>query len=106
LDLLKQKWELKKDDRDMVILQTEIEYQLNGKREKIVSSFVLKGKDSEHTAMSETVGLPLGIAVNLILNNQIKERGVIIPVHRDIFRPALKELSMLGITPTEKVIEI
>ena len=106
LDLLKQKWELKKDDRDMVILQTEIEYQLNGKREKIISSFVLKGKDSEHTAMSETVGLPLGIAVNLILNNQIKERGVIIPVHRDIFRPALKELSDLGIVPTEKVTEI
>ena len=106
LDLLKQKWELKKNDRDMVILQTEIEYQLNGKREKIISSFVLKGKDSEHTAMSETVGLPLGIAVNLILNNQIKERGVIIPIHRDIFRPALKELAKLGIVPTEKVTEI
>jgi saccharopine dehydrogenase (NADP+, L-glutamate forming) len=106
LDLLKQKWLFKKTDRDMVILQTEIEYQLNGKKEKIISSFVLKGEDSEHTAMSKTVGLPLGIAANLILNNQIKERGVIIPIHRDIFRPALKELSDLGIVPTEKVTEI
>ncbi|UCH65029.1 MAG: saccharopine dehydrogenase NADP-binding domain-containing protein [Ignavibacterium sp.] len=106
LDLLKQKWVFKKTDRDMVILQTEIEYQLNGQKEKIISSFVLKGEDSEHTAMSKTVGLPLGIAANLILNNHIKERGVIIPIHRDIFRPALKELSNLGITPTERVTEI
>jgi saccharopine dehydrogenase (NADP+, L-glutamate forming) len=106
LDLLKQKWAFKKTDRDMVILQTEIEYQLNGQKEKIISSFVLKGEDSEHTAMSKTVGLPLGIAANLILNDHIKERGVIIPIHRDIFRPALKELSNLGITPTEKVIDV
>jgi len=101
LDLLKQKWEFRKDDKDMVILQTEIEYQLNGEKEKVVSSFVVKGKDSVHTAMSETVGLPLGIGTNLILSNQIKERGVIIPVHRDIFRPALKELAELGIKPKE-----
>jgi saccharopine dehydrogenase (NADP+, L-glutamate forming) len=106
LDLLKQKWAFKKTDRDMVILQTEIKYQLNGKKEKIISSFVVKGEDSEHTAMSKTVGLPLGIAANLILNDHIKERGVIIPIHRDIFRPALKELSNLGIVPTEKVTEI
>jgi saccharopine dehydrogenase (NADP+, L-glutamate forming) len=31
LDLLKQKWAFKKTDRDMVILQTEIEYQLNSR---------------------------------------------------------------------------
>ena len=90
----------------MVILQTEIEYQLNGKKEKIISSFVIKGEDSIHTAMSRTVGLPLGIGVNLLLNDKIKERGVTIPIHRDIFRPALKELAELGIAPTEEVIEI
>jgi saccharopine dehydrogenase-like NADP-dependent oxidoreductase len=106
LDLLKEKWMIKKNDRDMVILQTEIEYKLNGRRKKIISSFVIKGKDSEHTAMSETVGLPLGIAVKLILNNKIKKRGVIIPIHRDIFRPVLKELSYYGIAPVEKVISI
>ncbi len=106
LDLLKQKWEFKKGDRDMVILQTEIEYQLNGKKERMTSTIVVKGKDSVHTAMSETVGLPLGIAASLVLTDQIKERGVIIPVHRDIFRPTLKELAKLGIKPYEEVVEI
>ena len=106
LDLLIQKWELKKSDRDMVILQTEIEYEIKNKKEKIISSLVVKGEDFDHTAMAKTVGLPLGIGVNLILNDKIKERGVIIPIHRDIFRPALKELAEYGIEPKEIVAEI
>jgi saccharopine dehydrogenase (NADP+, L-glutamate forming) len=106
LDLLIQKWEFKKSDRDMVILQTEIEYEIKNKKEKIISSLVIKGEDHVHTAMAKTVGLPLGISVNLILNEKIKERGVIIPIHRDIFRPTLKELEEYGIEPTEIVTRI
>ena len=103
LDLLIQKWEFKKSDRDMVILQTEIEYEIEKKKEKIISSLVVKGEDHDHTAMAKTVGLPLGIAVNLILNNRIKERGIIIPIHRDIFKPTLKELAEYSIEPKEIV---
>ena len=51
--------------------------------------------------MSATVGLPLGIGANMILNNKIKERGVIIPIYPDIFKPAMYELSELGIKPNE-----
>jgi saccharopine dehydrogenase-like NADP-dependent oxidoreductase len=104
LDLLKQKWALKKDDIDMVILQTEIEYRLENRKEKMISSLVIKGEDPNNTAMSRTVGIPLGIAVNLIMNNKIKERGVVIPVYPDIFKPVLKELTEYGITPKEKII--
>jgi len=106
LDLLVQKWEFKKSDRDMVILQTEIEYEIKNKKERIISSLVVKGEDHDHTAMAKTVGLPLGIGVNLILNDKIKERGVIIPIHRDIFSPTLKELAEYGIEPTEIVTKI
>jgi saccharopine dehydrogenase (NADP+, L-glutamate forming) len=106
LDLLIQKWEFKKSDRDMVILQTEIEYKIKNKKEKIISSLVVKGENYDHTAMAKSVGLPLGIGINLILNDKIKERGVIIPIHRDIFRPTLKELAEYGIEPTEIVTKI
>jgi len=106
LDLIKQKWKFKKSDRDMVILQTEIEYELRAKKEKVISSLVVKGENFNHTAMARTVGLPLGIGVNLILNNKLKERGVIIPIHKDIYQPALKELAELGIEFTEKTVEI
>lgn len=106
LDLLQHKWEFKEEDRDMVILQTEVEYKLNGNKEKTISSFVVYGKDSSNTAMSTTVGYPLGIGAKLILNDKIKERGVMIPVHSDIYNPALKELAELGVKPTEKVLDI
>ena len=104
LDLLLEKWEFQKDDKDMVILHTEVEYELEGKTEKIVSSIIVYGKDSTITAMSATVGLPLAIATNLVLDEKIKERGVMIPIYEDIYKPALAKLAELGIKPTEQVL--
>ena len=104
LELLKEKWEFKKNDKDMVILQTEVEYKIEKRIEKIISTLVVYGKDSDNTAMATTVGLPIGIGVNLILNNKIKERGVVIPVHANIYKPALKELAEWGIEPKEHLI--
>ena len=106
LELLKEKWEFKKNDKDMVILQTEVGYQIEKQKEKIISSLIVFGKNTDSTAMSATVGLPLGIGVNLILNNKIKERGVLIPIHSDIYKPALKELSELGIKPKERIVKL
>ena len=106
LELLKLKWVFEKKDKDMVILQTEVEYELGNKIEKIISSLVVYGKPGFNTAMSATVGLPLGIGANLILNNKVKEKGVIIPIHQDIYEPAMKELSELGIKPQELITSI
>jgi len=104
LDLLLEKWEFQKDDKDMVILHTEVEYEREGQKEKIVSSIIVYGKDSTNTAMSATVGLPLAIVTNLVLDEEIKERGVMIPIYEDIYKPALAKLAELGIKPTEQVL--
>ena len=101
LDLLKKKWKFGEKDKDMVILQTEVEYELENKIEKIVSSLVVYGKPEFNTAMSATVGLPLAIGTKLVLNNRIKEKGVIIPITSDIYDPAMNELEELGIKPQE-----
>lgn len=106
LDLIKKKWLFRKTDRDMIILQTEVEYELENNKEKMTSSLIVKGDDYHHTAMAKTVGIPLGIGVNLILNNKIKERGVMIPTYKDIYIPALKELSEFGIEFKEQKIAI
>ena len=103
LDLLKRKWKFKEKDRDMVILQTEVEYEIENRIEKIVSSLVVYGDPGYNTAMAATVGLPLGVGAKLILNNNVKEKGVIIPTNADIYKPALKELAEHGIKPTEFV---
>ena len=103
LGLLQKKWKFTEKDKDMVILHTEVQYLIENKGEKITSTLVLYGKENYQTAMSETVGLPIGVGVNLILNKKIEEKGVIIPIHQDIYKPALKELSELGIKFKEKV---
>jgi saccharopine dehydrogenase (NADP+, L-glutamate forming) len=46
--------------------------------------------------MAKTVGLPLAIATKLILNEEINLRGVQIPVHAEIYRPILDELTGFG----------
>jgi saccharopine dehydrogenase (NADP+, L-glutamate forming) len=103
LDLLKKKWKFTEKDRDMVILQTEVEYEIENRVEKIVSSLIVYGNPGYNTAMAATVGLPLGVGAKLILNNKVKEKGVIIPIHADIYKPALKELAELGIKSIEFV---
>jgi len=56
--------------------------------------------------MSSTVGLPLAIGANLVLDEKIKERGVVIPIHEDIYNPTLAKLTELGIKPTEQILKM
>jgi len=102
LELLESKWLFKENDSDMTILQTVVDYRADSGKKRVVSTLILNGYESNFTAMSRAVGLPLGIAAKLILSNKIKERGVIIPIHRDIYEPALKELKELGIAFKEE----
>lgn len=94
---LEKKLALQPDDKDMIVMLHEIEYELNGSKHKVTSSLMVKGEDSLRTAMAKTVGLPLGIAAKLILNGAIKERGLHIPIQREIYEPVLKELEKFDV---------
>jgi saccharopine dehydrogenase (NADP+, L-glutamate forming) len=85
------------EDKDIIVMLHEIEYEQNDQLKKIESSLVVKGEDSLRTAMAKTVGLPLGIAAKLILNETIKMKGVHIPIHKEIYEPVLNELEEMGI---------
>ena len=86
----------------MIVIQHHIEYQLNSKTHRIVSSMAIIGEDSTQTAMSMTVGLPLAIASKLILQNRISLKGVQIHIHREIYDPVMEELENYGIRFTEE----
>ncbi|MBA3971323.1 MAG: saccharopine dehydrogenase NADP-binding domain-containing protein [Bacteroidetes bacterium] len=101
-DLLEEKWLLKEDDKDMIVMQHQFEFTINGQNKKIVSSLVVKGDDQTYTAMSKTVGLPLAITAKLILQGKIKSRGVVIPTGKEIYEPVLAELETLGVKFVEK----
>ncbi|PIE49250.1 MAG: saccharopine dehydrogenase [Flavobacteriales bacterium] len=95
--ILKDKWTLKEDDKDMIVMQHKFGYELNRKKTQIESSMKVIGEDQFHTAMAKTVGLPVAITTLLILNNKIKTHGVQIPIKKEIYEPILKELKVNGI---------
>jgi saccharopine dehydrogenase-like NADP-dependent oxidoreductase len=99
---VEQKLALQPNDKDMIVMLHEIDYELNGEEKKINSSLVVKGEDSLRTAMAKTVGLPLGIAAKLILEEKIKLKGLHIPTNKDIYEPVLEELKQHGVVFTEK----
>jgi len=88
-------------DKDMIVMLHEFEYELNGKSNSLKSCLVVIGEDSLRTAMAKTVGLPLGIAAKLILNETIKLKGLHIPTSREIYMPVLAELEKAQIKFTE-----
>ncbi|MFK7936737.1 MAG: saccharopine dehydrogenase C-terminal domain-containing protein [Saprospiraceae bacterium] len=96
-NLLLDKWKLDPADKDMILMQHEFVYDLDGKERKDISSMVIKGEDSINTAMAKLVGLPLGIFVKLVMEGRIKSTGVQIPVMKEVYDPVLEELEQFGI---------
>lgn len=95
--ILETKLVLKPNDKDMIVMLHEIGFTLEGQKQKVNSSLTVTGRDSIHTAMAKTVGLPLGIAAKLILNGNLKLSGIHVPVIPEIYNPVLKELEKHGI---------
>lgn len=100
--ILERKLQLDKGDKDMIVMVHEFEYELNGNQSKITSHMVNIGEDQVYTSMSNTVGLPVAICAKMILTGQLKEKGVTLPVKREIYEPILNELEEFDIRFIEK----
>ncbi len=98
--LVEKRMALEPGDHDLVVMQHEFIYTLDGEQRRRVSSLVLPGDDVQ-TAMAKTVGLPMGIFLKLMAQNKISSRGVNIPVIREVYEPVLAELEEFGIRFTE-----
>lgn len=96
-NLLLEKWALQPNDKDMVIMQHVFEYEQQRKRRKMTSTLVMKGTNSEETAMSRLVGLPLGIFVKLLMMGKISTTGVNIPTMPEVYEPVMAELEDYGV---------
>lgn len=99
---LEEKWSLEPSDKDLIVMYHKFSYYLNEESFDIVSSLAVEGEDQTYTGMSNTVGLPLGIAVKLVLKGELSLTGVHLPVIPEIYEPILKELVELGIVFKEK----
>lgn len=94
---LEQKLALKPEDKDMIVMMHELEYSIDGKSHFLNSSLIVQGEDHLRTAMAKTVGLPLGIATRLILENKINLTGLHIPITPEIYEPVIRGLEEYGI---------
>jgi saccharopine dehydrogenase-like NADP-dependent oxidoreductase len=104
LQLLLEKWEMKPEEKDMVVMQHEVEYNHRGTKNILTSSMVVTGDNREHSAMAKTVGLPMGILAKLVLTKRINPpTGVHIPNMPSVYRPVLTELKHHGISFNEVV---
>ncbi|MDG2227797.1 MAG: saccharopine dehydrogenase NADP-binding domain-containing protein [Flavobacteriales bacterium] len=103
--ILEEKWSLKPDDKDMIVMWHKFGFTIDGELHEINSSMVCIGEDQTYTAMSETVGLPVAICTKMILNGTIQLKGVQLPIHKEIYEPVLKELEEYNVVFTEKEVE-
>jgi len=103
--ILMDKWTLKEDDKDMIVMMHKFGYEKDGKKHQINSYMQVKGDDQTYTAMAKTVGLPVAIATLKILNGEIKTPGVQLPITKEVYEPILTELEDYGITFKEEKVK-
>lgn len=105
LDVLLDKWQMKEEDKDMIVMRHEILYQHRGNGDTNLScTMVLKGENQKYSAMAKTVGLPMAILTKLLLTEKVKPvPGVQIPNIPAIYKPVLSELEQHGIVFKEEV---
>lgn len=104
--ILEEKWMLDPEDKDMIVMQHQIDFLKDGEHIKRYATMVYIGLDAMHTAMSMTVGLPLAMIARRILEGSFKERGVQLPIHPEIYNPVLAELKKYHISFEEEEVRI
>lgn len=105
LHLVRNKLRMPPGARDVVILmhKMEVEYPDEGKTEKLVSTMIEYGIAGGGTAIARTVGLPIAIAIELLLTGRLQITGCRIPTHPAIYEPVLMRLKDEGLVIRETV---
>ncbi|KAF7727763.1 hypothetical protein EC973_007222 [Apophysomyces ossiformis] len=101
---LEEKMQYEEGERDMVFLQHRFEIQLkDGSHQTRTSTLVEYGVPGKVTAMAKTVGVPCGIAVQLILDGKLTQKGVLAPMSAEINDPIIELLEKEGIGMVEAI---
>ncbi|KYQ96940.1 aminoadipic semialdehyde synthase [Tieghemostelium lacteum] len=96
-ELLKCKLEFQPSERDLIILHNIVGIDWDdGRHETRTSTLVYYG-DSTISAVATTIGLPVAIAAELLVEKSVVERGVVRPTKPEYYKPILKALSNEGI---------
>jgi saccharopine dehydrogenase-like NADP-dependent oxidoreductase len=103
-NLMQEKMTFGSNERDVCVMQNELECLYpSGTRESWTSTLIEYGQPGGDSAMARTVGFTAAVAATKILNGQITDRGVLLPVLPSIYGPVLDAMERLGIAFTESV---
>lgn len=93
MKLLEPKLSLREGETDLIAMQHIFVIESkDGKKSIKKSTLIQIGDKKGFSGMSLTVGTPTAIGAQLILDNKISERGVLIPIYPEIYNPALEML--------------
>ena len=106
LAILKDKWTLDDNDIDEIVMVHTFIYKTDKNLKKLTSFLKIEGEDKTYTAMSKTVGLPIAVLVEHIININFNKSGIHLPFKKNIYEPVLERLSELGINFIDKEINI
>ncbi|KAI9881343.1 MAG: Saccharopine dehydrogenase [NADP(+), L-glutamate-forming] [Pleopsidium flavum] len=102
---LEQKMQYEPGERDLVMLQHKFEIEhKDGSKETRTSTLVEYGDPKGYSAMAKLVGVPCGVAIKLVLDGTISEKGILAPMTPKINDPLMKELKKYGIELREKTL--
>ena len=88
------------DERDVALIRSDVRGYKNGEPLRVVLQIIDKRDlKSGLTAMQRTVGFPMSIGAQMILDGRISKRGIVNPVSVP-FEPFIEELEKRGIAYT------
>jgi saccharopine dehydrogenase-like NADP-dependent oxidoreductase len=90
-------------ERDMLVLQHTFVAEFADHSERITSTMIDFGIPGGDSSMNRTVGLPAAVGVRFIAEGRFTRPGVVVPVMKEFYEPALEELERLGIQFEEHV---
>lgn len=97
LALLQQKVAMKADDKDSIVMQHHLAYELRGEYFEMEASLVFDGESEKKSALAQIIGYACGAAAKAVMLGTVKVKGLHIPIIREIYDPILNELEELGI---------
>lgn len=90
------------NERDIIIMHNEIGYTWpNGTKEKKTVDFIEYGDSNGFSGMAKTVGLPTAIATKMVLEKEIQQTGMVMPLNKEVYKPMLNRLKSEGLVWTE-----
>ncbi|KAG0033716.1 saccharopine dehydrogenase (NADP+, L-glutamate-forming) [Podila clonocystis] len=94
-----------KGERDMVMLQHKFEVELkDGTRQTRTSTVLEYGNPDGASAMARLVGMPCGVATQLVLDGVINTPGVLAPMSAEINDPLIKGIEAEGVVCHEEIL--